>query len=178
MSLNIKKKSTFKPKAAPRRPGGASTQTSARPSVERQSQTPIPSIQAEILSVAGRSQDEEGSRETSATEYTPQPSSSDPISQHNPQTTKAPVQDTPAPLPPRSSEGYPPDESPSEIDAFSQRRILPAETPIQTLRDVTRVDGSEAPATQQQTLLNREVSPNAHSVGDSLQLQSNSTNRY
>jgi len=169
MSLTIKKKSNFKPKAAPRRPGGASTQTSARPSVERQSQTPNPSIPTEITSVPGRTQDEEVPREISIAEYTPQPTSSEPISQQTRENTNPPDQDASTQLRTRGDQHHPPDHSPSENDTANQTNILPSEIPTQTLLDVVRVEGSEASA-QQTASLKRKGASNADSVSNSLAL--------
>ena len=161
MSLTIKKKSNFKPKAAPRRPGGASTQPSARPSVERQSQTPIPSLIAESLSISGRTQDDEITREPSISEYTPQPTSEQ---QH--QTTNTLGQDVPSSLKLHSGQHHQHDQSPIANDLSIQSTTLSSEKPIQTPPAPVRVDSSDEP-TPQTASLKRKNAPNSVSVSGS-----------
>ncbi|KAH8602352.1 hypothetical protein B0O99DRAFT_606306 [Bisporella sp. PMI_857] len=133
MSLSIKKKSSFKPKIGQRRPAAAaaSTQSSARPSVESQSQTLIPSNVAELLSVPGRDQHDDVPHHTSVEEHTPQQTSQDsnPIPNTSVIGSTSPNHTYHTQTETNDGPSVRPDEIASTASA---RRKLPSELPSQT----------------------------------------------
>lgn len=134
MSLTIKKKSNFKPKAAPRRPAAASTHT------------PDPSIPTETLSVPGQTQEDDALRETSITEHNPQPTLES--TSLNLQSTILSNEYEHVPLQGVSNEHPQTYDPPIEIEAAPQRRKLPSGAPTQNYPSQSRIESSEGVAQQ------------------------------
>lgn len=157
MSLSIKKKSSFKPKTAPRRPGGPSTQTSAHQSVETQSQTPDLAPPTDILSLHAQTQALEVVGETTITKDTPQPMPQErtPAESHQPLIDADHNQLT---LPQTLGHQPPPDDAAIDGDGTLERRRLPSELPQPTPTTPSTVEGSDDVA-QQADSLKRKTAP-------------------